>query len=57
MQCTDTTPWFVQHNRAFAVDSDGGCWVGLTRGVWFEVIGEYLDEGDVAFYGPVQSFA
>lgn len=49
----DDSPWFVTHDRAIIVDSDGGCWVELIRG--YECFGQAYDEFDCALYGPVEA--
>ena len=53
---TDNSPWFVTPNRALSVDSDGGCWVELTRLYECEERGQVFEELDCSFYGPVEAW-
>ncbi len=52
----DDSPWFVTPNRALSVDSDGGCWVELTRLYECEERGQVFEELDCSFYGPVEAW-
>lgn len=52
----DNSPWFVTNDRALHIQSDGGCWVEISRIVLMEEIDRFVEQFDCSFYGPAEAW-